>query len=37
MKAKIKIVKFWVTANYNQIFIILFLLYFVGQIIRILI
>lgn len=37
MKTQIKIVKFWIAANYNQIFIILFLLYFVAQIIRVLI
>lgn len=34
MKTKIKIIRFWLGANYNQIIIILILSYFVGQIVR---
>lgn len=34
MKTKIKIIRFWIGANYNQIILILILSYFVGQIIR---
>lgn len=37
MKTQIKILKFWLGANYNQIFIIFALLYIAGQLIRALI
>jgi hypothetical protein len=37
MKTQIKIIKFWLTVNFNQIFIILTILYIAGQMIRLLI
>lgn len=33
-KVSSKIIRFWLGANYNQLFIIFFLIYFIGQIIR---
>lgn len=37
MKTQIKIVKFWIGANYNQLFILTAVVYFIAQILRILI
>jgi hypothetical protein len=34
MKTQIKIIRFWLGANYNQIFIVWFLAYFLFQILR---
>jgi hypothetical protein len=37
MKTQIKIIKFWLTTNFNQIFIILTILYIAAQLIRVII
>lgn len=34
MKTKFKILRFWIGANYNQIFMIAFSVYFFGQLLR---
>lgn len=36
MKIKAKIIKFWLEANYNQLFIIWFITYFFMQFLRLL-
>jgi hypothetical protein len=34
MKTQIKIIRFWIGENYNQLFIILFLVFFLAQMAR---
>ena len=34
MKTNFKIIRFWLSANYNQLIIIFVLLYFIAQIVR---